>query len=786
MARTKGSKKKPAKATKKRDFALVHPKNAPGSGVPSNYLYGKSSQGSKKSPLKRKSHSVVSRTGVATNRNIPIKVKLHSNYTNKPVPWCKNVDNCGNKKRHNKLSRTLNGYSVSESSLHHLNKEMAHFVEYVRLTPAERESREYLIRNIKSVCKDLFGIDEQLCQTFGSFAVPGVCTFSSDIDMAIWGVVAKDESDDERDTSTTKIDLNRKRSISLAESEGSLSEVEEKLHPSVQQQDHPNRKKQERILQWKNAINHALETSLSETFKAKERRDTGNDSQQGQKSNHGDEEVQELFVLDRRGIDEVEVEKDTANFQPDQEVDGEKSYVDHRYDDSSKRDSTDEDDCDDADKLEALWSRAKQEEGEFGCRSKMGGHLILDNNSENDDEVEDDEPYSAINARRPRGQSMVSLSSATTCSGADGFDDSGMEVSYTVSKMTTSNFNSGPTGRNRTAVVNALYKIAKRMKPYATTLHVRKKAKVPIINFQSHFGFEVDIAMGGHNGTDTSSYASIQVSRFKCFPAIVVLLKMLLSEHNLDKPFTGGIGSFSLYVLVAHHLEEHLLEGGNDDAAEALITFFFRYGARRQNFARMESSSCTLLSQEVMVSTYDGGSTDLSSSYQIDSIVKLFELCHRALIKKLSGELRQGESILQYILNPFKLEIGRIQARQQASIRLNAEREGRSCLSLIDPIPFVNVRAPQSIERKKNFMVSDRNAEKLIRSYGRKVGEFFPERGQDKRKRGQAGEAGVFDVLFGAGKAPAEFPPLEASNQPKGKKLKLKGKASSKKRRKSC
>lgn len=79
---------------------------------------------------------------------------------------------------------------------------------------------------------------------------------------------------------------------------------------------------------------------------------------------------------------------------------------------------------------------------------------------------------------------------------------------------------------------------------------------VPIINFQSHFGFEADIAMGGHNGTDTSSYASRQVSKFKSFSAVVLVLKMLLHEHALDKPFTGGIGSFSLYVLIAHHVSK--------------------------------------------------------------------------------------------------------------------------------------------------------------------------------------------------------------------------------------
>jgi DNA polymerase sigma len=46
-------------------------------------------------------------------------------------------------------------------------------------------------------------------------------------------------------------------------------------------------------------------------------------------------------------------------------------------------------------------------------------------------------------------------------------------------------------------------------------MSVRKKARVPIMNFVSHFGFECDIAIGGHNGTDTRSYAATQSARFK-------------------------------------------------------------------------------------------------------------------------------------------------------------------------------------------------------------------------------------------------------------------------------
>ena len=31
-------------------------------------------------------------------------------------------------------------------------------------------------------------------------------------------------------------------------------------------------------------------------------------------------------------------------------------------------------------------------------------------------------------------------------------------------------------------------------------------------------------------------------------------LKILLHQNNLDAPFTGGLGSFKLYVMVAYHV----------------------------------------------------------------------------------------------------------------------------------------------------------------------------------------------------------------------------------------
>ena len=74
----------------------------------------------------------------------------------------------------------------------------------------------------------------------------------------------------------------------------------------------------------------------------------------------------------------------------------------------------------------------------------------------------------------------------------------------------------GPTGKARTHVVSALLSLTRQLKrsSHVHTIECRSKARVPIINCSTRTGFEGDIAIGGHNGVDTSMYALSQVQRF--------------------------------------------------------------------------------------------------------------------------------------------------------------------------------------------------------------------------------------------------------------------------------
>ncbi len=142
------------------------------------------------------------------------------------------------------------------------------------------------------------------------------------------------------------------------------------------------------------------------------------------------------------------------------------------------------------------------------------------NNDDNDDESEQEEELH-VTKTRPRSRSLISLCSATTCSDTEekDWDDSGMEVSFVSNASSTRTLPAGPTldDDTRGKVIRALNSLSRRLRGNSLTsnIHVRKKAKVPIINMETRFGYECDIAIGGHNGTDTSSFASSQCNKFQ-------------------------------------------------------------------------------------------------------------------------------------------------------------------------------------------------------------------------------------------------------------------------------
>lgn len=119
---------------------------------------------------------------------------------------------------------------------------------------------------------------------------------------------------------------------------------------------------------------------------------------------------------------------------------------------------------------------------------------------------------------------------------------------------------------------------------------------------------------------------------FSSFSPVILFLKTLLNQHNLDEPFTGGLGSYKLYVLVSYHIEQYLLEGGTDEPAGVLLSFFYRYmdiatECRKHWKKNMPDIRKVPLSINVPIVGKDCAVADLSNVFRLDDCKVLFRIC---------------------------------------------------------------------------------------------------------------------------------------------------------------
>lgn len=495
------------------------------------------------------------------------------------APWLSQRENSPGSEEGNKVRKILPALALPEASLRNLDKELLDFCTYVRLSESEIACRLEVVKQVQLQCGHLFGVSSDSIKVFGSFACLSVCTFASDIDLAIHDVVKVEQPSStpapQKDDGTASRRATKRQRSSRTETETTVAAAAAAVTD-------PNQKKQQRVLLWKAILEEAedrKQQNKNDEDVPKTTSTTGVDASLAstpQKSNcatmigkstasgrrveithvqalpmsaEQNEDGMPLFVIDREGstdegdpksneddqgldaaIDasvpgEEKKEEDTAGPEAcevvSQKVGESAKQMDESTDDKDDLFGGDEDDSggDSADILATLKTR--------GARPSLheaveGMSIRAEFNPEkkevieiDDDSDEADEPLKT--ETRPRSRSLISLCSATTCSDTEDreWDDSGMEVSFVSNgkpKAQLPEF----TEEERVKVVRALNALGKRLRGALPLnfMHVRKRARVPIINMETRYGFECDIAVGGHQGMDTSGYAIAQCQRF--------------------------------------------------------------------------------------------------------------------------------------------------------------------------------------------------------------------------------------------------------------------------------
>jgi len=153
-------------------------------------------------------------------------------------------------------------------------------------------------------------------------------------------------------------------------------------------------------------------------------------------------------------------------------------------------------------------------------------------------------------------------------------------------------------------------------------------------------------------------------------------LKAFLHVFELDKPFTGGIGSFKLYIMIAAVVQNCLkvAKGSQLDTGFILLAFFRVYG-NPKNLNKL-----TVLS-------HMGLSVDFSGNFQAGLCCLAFDWSYKAVEKMLdpSRHTASSSSILRSVIHCHTLQRSRDKSLQycnsfpmHSSEEKNAIGEGKT------------------------------------------------------------------------------------------------------------
>uniref|UniRef100_A0AAR2KG27 Terminal nucleotidyltransferase 4A n=1 Tax=Pygocentrus nattereri TaxID=42514 RepID=A0AAR2KG27_PYGNA len=145
------------------------------------------------------------------------------------------------------------------------------------------------------------------------------------------------------------------------------------------------------------------------------------------------------------------------------------------------------------------------------------------------------------------------------------------------------------------------------------SVKVLDKATVPIIKLtDSHTEVKVDISFNVRSGVKAANLIKDFKKKFPVLPYLVLVLKQFLLQRELNEVFTGGIGSYSLFLMAVSFLQLHYREDAcspNSNMGVLLIEFFELYG-RHFNYLktgiRIKDGGSYVAKDEVLKGLQDG------------------------------------------------------------------------------------------------------------------------------------------------------------------------------------
>ena len=629
---------------------------------------------------------------------------------------------------HHIRNSSTNDEDRDEDCYYYYNVEMNRLAQYIQLRPHEIQLRNQFVSQLEEqIIQQLLPLvggnknhnnnnnnnhHPKYCHVFGSFASIPICTFQSDLDIALFNVGIEGNYKTAAAPSSTATNLNDNNNsgkIASAPKEVIMIDDDDDhadvlppdagprgtLAPVVATTEAIPTKQQRKamlVAKWKLALEQSTGSTTTTTTTTTSTTAACNTTAATTASSGTCDNV--INIFDDSDFDTASSDNDSA--------DPMKGFQELEDDDDVEEDEYE-----------------KNNDDKRGRKRAYSDSTILSINSQNDEAA----------SEKPR-------------------DDPSMTVSFFASKPPPSvSTTIGPQGHVRIKVVSMLATLSNKLRKKSITRSMQienltfiKTARVPIIKIQLVSGFNVDIAVGGY-GTDTSLYAAHQIQLYpNVFVPVVVFLKVLLAQHNLDEPYTGGLGSYKLYILIADHIYRHQewcrdQNNGCSDSSdhmgpfEVLFTFLYRYGYGDMQGRQVLQYPTTALHQHrPVVSAHDTTTcADLSNVYKIQECVILFRLCFHRLYQRIliqqQGKSSSSSSVLAHVICPFQLQSSRERMLQQtqkyASSSTTTSTTVLSSATHTTTSDTAGTRSSSSTGSSKNLPEQDRTRDEIMAGYER-------------------------------------------------------------------
>jgi len=133
--------------------------------------------------------------------------------------------------------------------------------------------------------------------------------------------------------------------------------------------------------------------------------------------------------------------------------------------------------------------------------------------------------------------------------------------------------------------IECLYKLAKKLEDVAqkNSIEVLDTAKVPIIKMRDKkSGIEIDISFAVTSGKENSKVVLEYCKKYPLVKPLTLVIKYYLKQKFLNNSWSGGIGSYTLVIMIISYLQLHAknAEPAESTLADHLIGFFGLYGSK--------------------------------------------------------------------------------------------------------------------------------------------------------------------------------------------------------------